>query len=120
MKKILKDGEVLAFTDSPRYIRVNSETGVFVEADITNATGVAVNSNAYHLSGHGATYGNGDVAIEDVDSVTELTKMYENIKATQDNSDNLASVDETIVDYELRIAILETYVNEDTTTEETA
>lgn len=51
MYAILSNGNLLALCDKPRYIKVNPESGAFVEADKDNAEGVAVNGTAYNLPG---------------------------------------------------------------------
>lgn len=118
MKKIMLGETVLTFTESPNWIKVNPKTGVFIEATIIDATGVAVNGTAYHLEGQGATYGGGDVTVVEVDSAEELIKMYANIRETQDNADVIAELDEAVIDYELRIATLEATIDELSTSDE--
>lgn len=51
MFAILCHGDVIALCDQPRYIRQNPETGVYVEAEEADATGVAVGGKAYNLPG---------------------------------------------------------------------
>lgn len=49
MFQIIKDGEIIAIVESPRFIS-KSENGSFVQTDEENAKGIAVNGVPYNLS----------------------------------------------------------------------
>ena len=53
MYEIIKDGAVLALTESPNYIRLHPD-GFYILCDQSEAQGVALNGTPYHLFGRTA------------------------------------------------------------------
>lgn len=51
MYAILSGGALLALCEKPRYVRVNEQTGAYVEAHGEAATGIAVGGKVYNLPG---------------------------------------------------------------------
>lgn len=51
MYAILSDGALLALCDKPRYVKVNQNSGVYVEADEAEAIGVSVRGDLYNING---------------------------------------------------------------------
>lgn len=51
MYAILSGGKLLALCEKPRYVRMNEQTGAYVEADSEGATGIAVGGEVYNLPG---------------------------------------------------------------------
>lgn len=51
MYTILQNGELLAFCDKPRYVRIKEESGAWVEAEEKDAEAIAINGELYNLIG---------------------------------------------------------------------
>lgn len=52
MYVINSEGERLIYCEAPRYIKVNPNSGCFVQAEEDDAQGVAVMGNPFNLPGH--------------------------------------------------------------------
>lgn len=52
MYVITSDGERVALCEAPRYIKVNPVSGCYIQADMTEAQGIAVLGQPYNLPGH--------------------------------------------------------------------
>lgn len=57
MYEIVSGGALVALCEKPRFVKRNEETGVFVEASVEEAVGVAVNGTLYNLLGGTAIEG---------------------------------------------------------------
>lgn len=64
MYKIIKDGEVIGIVEKPRYIR--KVDGIYIQAEESEAQGVAVDSMPYNLPG-GGMEGLETVTVSEVD-----------------------------------------------------
>lgn len=51
MYAILSGGALLALCEKPRYVRMNEQTGAYVEAEGEGAIGIAVGGKVYNLPG---------------------------------------------------------------------
>lgn len=54
MYAILSGGALLALCDKPRYVRLNPESGAYVEATPEEAIAVSVNGDLYNINGGSA------------------------------------------------------------------
>ena len=54
MYAILSGGALLALCDKPRYVRLNPDSGAYVEAAPEEAIAVSVNGNLYNINGGNA------------------------------------------------------------------
>ena len=52
MYVLTSEGERLIFCEEPRYIKINPNSGCFIQASFEDAQGVAVLSQPYNLPGH--------------------------------------------------------------------
>ena len=52
MVKIISNGETIALSEEPRYIRKNETSGAYVRAQQEDAQGIAVLGEPYNLPGH--------------------------------------------------------------------
>lgn len=52
MYKIIKDGEMIAVCETPLYIKVDPETGCYIEATAREADGIAISGVPYSLPNH--------------------------------------------------------------------
>ena len=67
MYEIIKDGAVLALTESPNYIRLHPD-GFYILCEQTEAQGVALNGIPYHLFGRTAMEGLETVVLAETDA----------------------------------------------------
>lgn len=49
--EIIIDGRVVALCDKPRYVKINENSGAYVEASHDEAIGIAVNGIVYNIDG---------------------------------------------------------------------
>lgn len=86
MYAILSGGALLALCDKPRYVKVNEESGAYVEATEAEAVGISVNGDLYNLPGGESIPDAPEAVIRDGD-ITEYVfrnkaKIEENEEAT--------------------------------------
>lgn len=86
MYAILSGGALLALCDKPRYVKVNEESGAYVEATEAEAVGISVNGDPYNLPGGESIPDAPEAVIRDGD-ITEYVfrnkaKIEENEEAT--------------------------------------
>ena len=67
MYEIIKDGAVLALTESPNYIQLHPD-GFYILCEQSEAQGVAVNGTPYHLFGRAAMEGLETVVLAETDA----------------------------------------------------
>ena len=67
MYEIIKDGAVLALTESPNYIQLHPD-GFYILCDQSEAQGVALNGTPYHLFGRAAMEGLETVVLAETDA----------------------------------------------------
>lgn len=67
MYEIIKDGAVLALTESPNYIRLHPD-GFYILCDQSEAQGIALDGTPYHLFGRTAIDGLETVVLVEIDS----------------------------------------------------
>lgn len=67
MYEIIKDGAVLALTESPNYIRLHPD-GFYILCEHSEAQGVALNGTPYHLFGRKPMDGLETVVLVEIDS----------------------------------------------------
>ena len=67
MYEIIKDGAVLALTESPNYIRLHPD-GFYILCEQKEAQGVALNGTPYHLFGRASMEGTETVVLAEIDS----------------------------------------------------
>ncbi len=129
---ITSEGERIALCEAPRYIKVNPRNGCFVQAEETDAQGVAVMGNPYNLSGHteimrdvfipteGGEEGEGtverrvapEVEIERMDSYAFLKSISDQTSAAEDAVCDLdISTDERMSAIEDSICELDEIIN---------
>lgn len=52
MFSIISNGEVIAYCDQPRYIKLKVASGAFIQTDKDSAQGIAVKGIPFNLHGH--------------------------------------------------------------------
>lgn len=87
MYRITLNGELLAICDTPNFIKVDPDTGCYVQASKEEAEGIAVKSMPYSLPGHSLN-GNPVADIQEVDG---------GILLMSDINANSKAIDEIIV-----------------------
>jgi hypothetical protein len=85
MYEIILNNEILALVSKPRYIRIKPSSGAYIEANLSNAEGVAVNGTPYNLEGFNIC-DNGTVEVHEID---EYEYILTNQKATAANIETL-------------------------------
>ena len=75
MYKIIKDGTLLALCDEPRYIKVNPESGAYIQTDEEHASGIAFNGEPYKLIGRDGIDAP-EVVVVPVDGASFLFENY--------------------------------------------
>lgn len=68
MFAILSEGALLALCERPRYVKVNEETGAYVEATAEEAVGVAVDGQVYNLPGGTAISDTPEAVIQEAEA----------------------------------------------------
>lgn len=101
MYEIIKDGTVLALTESPNYIRLHPD-GFYILCEQSEAHGVALNGTPYHLFGRKPMDGLETVVLVKIDSGRILREQ----ETAQEDSDAMT------VDHEYRLTLLELGVTE--------
>nr|DAT41570.1 MAG TPA: hypothetical protein [Caudoviricetes sp.] len=79
MYEIRKDGEAIALTEKPNYIR-RHEDGYYVLCDEKEAQGIAVNGTAYHLMNRPSMEGVETVFVTEIDAGGELRTAADGAK----------------------------------------
>lgn len=106
MYQIIKNGKVVALTDSVCYIKVEGVTETeaprFVPCDEEEAQGVAVNGRVYSLFGC--------TLVPDLDEV--IVHKKDGGKCIAKAEENAAQTDALVVDHEYRLILLEMGVAE--------
>ena len=74
MYEIIKDGAVLALTESPNYIRLHPD-GFYILCSEKEAQGVALNGTPYHLFGRASMEGLETVVLAEADAGRILLKQ---------------------------------------------
>lgn len=92
MYKITLNDKLLALVKKPHYIRVNPNSGVYVESIPSEAEGIAVNSIPYNLEGFNISE-NGTVKIQEVEEYEYLLAKIASIEALENA---ICDLDETI------------------------
>ncbi len=67
MYAILSGGALLALCDKPRYVRLNPESGAYVEAPPEEAIALAVNGDLYNINGGSAIPGAPEAVVQEGD-----------------------------------------------------
>ena len=80
MYAIVVQGEIIAMQDSPRYVKINPETGVIIECSREEAEGIAANGVAYNLRG-GTVFETPEVEAKEIESGEVLVQTENNRKA---------------------------------------
>ena len=101
MYKIIKEGKAIATTEKLNFIK-QSEKGIYISCNETEAQGVAVNNKAYNLIGRQAMNECETVSIFEFDGGASIQTGEENQTAT----------DTLIVDHEYRLTLIEMGVTE--------
>lgn len=112
---IRSDGKTVALMDQPRYIRVNADTGVYIEADEQEAEGIAANGQPFNLPGHteitrqvfvpGETEDEGTVVTETAPEAEVVsTELLEYVKGLEDSN---AALEDDLTNTQL--ALVEVY-----------
>ena len=80
MYAIVVQGEIIAMQDSPRYVKINPETGALIECSREEAEGIAANGVAYNLRG-GAVFETPEAEAKEIESGEVLVQTENNRKA---------------------------------------
>lgn len=99
MYEIIIGGAVVALTAKPRYIKINPDTGVFVEATAEDAIGVAVAGAPYNLHGGTAIEGMPEADIREADASEYIFDNSVQIKRNaEDATAHIVSVEDAVCD----------------------
>lgn len=88
MYKITKNGETIAVCETPLYIKVDPETGCYIEATAKGADGIAINGVPYSLPGHDLN-GQPKVDIQEINGGTLLLEDEKKISSNSEAIDNI-------------------------------
>ena len=88
MYKIIKNGETIAVCETPLYIKVDPETGCYIEATIKEAEGIAINGIAYSLPNHDLD-NQPKVDIQEINGGTLLLEDEKKINSNSEAIDNI-------------------------------
>ena len=105
---IVVEGEIIATTEHPRYIRQKTDTGVYIECTLEHAEGIAVNGRLFNMLGCTAIPEAPEAAIIERESGEHITRLIEQglalISSTQNTEDAVCELDEY---YDERMAAIE-------------
>lgn len=105
---IVVEGEIIATTEHPRYIRQKAETGVYIECSIEHAEGVAVNGRLFNMVGSTTIPDVPEAAIIERESGEHITRLIEQgialVESAQNTEDAVCELDEY---YDERMAAIE-------------
>lgn len=85
MYRITLNGELLAVCDAPTFIKIDSNTGCYVQASKEEAEGIAVKSIPYSLPGHNLN----DNPVADIQEVDGGILLMSDISENSDAIDNI-------------------------------
>lgn len=51
MYEIISEGHIIALVEKPRFVKVNEDSGAYVETQHDDAIGIAVNGTVYNIDG---------------------------------------------------------------------
>lgn len=83
MYKVSSGGKIIAICDKPRFIKLNNESGAYIEAGQAEAIGVVVGGKVYNYGGNQIAEGAEDVTITEVDGGEILLNIQEDLSAAQ-------------------------------------
>lgn len=119
MYHIIIDGEIKGFCETPRYIKIKPETGVYIEAKLEDAIGVAFGGVAYNLFGHDEIPDTSQAIVKEIDGAevvfsdnAKITAQGENIFEVESALCELDTTsDERMTDIENALCELDEIVN---------
>lgn len=86
MYEILSGGALVSLCDKPRYVRLNPDSGCYVEAVPEEAIAVAVNGNLYNIKGGNAVPNAPEAVVREADGAEYVfgnrARIAENEQAT--------------------------------------
>lgn len=95
MYEIISAGELVALCETPRYIKVNEESGLYVEASAEDAVGISVDGTLYNLNGGSAIPDAPDAIVRE-GSATDY--IFRNRAKIEENAGNTAAAIITVED----------------------
>ena len=105
---IVVEGEIIATTEHPRYIRQKAETGVYIECSLEHAEGIAVNGRLFNMLDRSTIPDVPEAAIIERESGEHITRLIEQgvalLESTQITEDAVCEMDEY---YDERLAAIE-------------
>lgn len=125
MYQIIINNEIKGFCEKPRFIKIKPETGVYIEAKLDEAIGVAFNGVAYNLVGHNEISDMPQVVVSELDGAECVFKDGIKITACENNVFEVESAlceldtvsDERMNNIELALCELDEIVNGGTSSE---
>ena len=94
MYAIISGGELVALCDKPRYVRVNPDSGCYVECARAEAIAVSVNGDLYNLGGGSAVTGAPAAVVRETDAAQYVFRnRAQIIKGTETGDRNTANID---------------------------
>ena len=105
---IIVEGEVIATTEHPRYIRRKPETGIYIECTLDRAEGIAVSGNLYNMPNSTAIPDAPEAVIIERESGEHITRLIAQgvalVTNMRNTEDAVCELDEY---YDERIAAIE-------------
>jgi len=83
MYKITKNGKGIAICDKPRFIKLNKESGAYIEASQAEAEGVAVGGQVYNFNGKQIQENAEEVMVSEIDSGELLLSLQTEAEEAQ-------------------------------------
>ena len=83
MYKVSSGGKIIAICDKPRFIKLNNESGAYVEAGQAEAIGVVVGGKVYNYGGNQIAEGAEEVIVSEIDSGELLLNLQAEAEEAQ-------------------------------------
>lgn len=100
MYQIIINGEIKGFCETPHYIKVKSETGVYIESKLEDAIGVAFGGVAYNLFGHNEIPDTPQAIVKEIDGAEIV--FNDKIKIAE-QGENIFEVESVLCEFDMTL-----------------
>lgn len=119
MRAIISEGRLIALCEEPRYVKLNTESGAYVQTTEKDAEGIAVSGEVYNLPGGTAIPERPEALIDERDAAEYVfgnrVRIEENEAAIVDAEDALcetnAETDARLTEVEDALCELDAAIN---------